>query len=127
LTGFSRPRLFFSRIIPFRFRSDCWGRRQPLARFSKYEDNHVERTWRQPVSEQRPVKFAIDLDPAQEVGVFADFANIWNTPTTFVLDFLSVRFPAQDIDSEGEPSVALVSSKVAGANESRPTFRPPQP
>ncbi len=79
------------------------------------------------MSEQRPVKFAIDLDPAQEVGVFADFANIWNTPTTFVLDFLSVRFPAQDIDSEGEPSVALVSSKVAGANESRPTFRPPQP
>ena len=65
------------------------------------------------MSEQKPVKFAIDLDAAQEVGVFADFANIWNTPTTFVLDFLSVRFPAQDLNMEGEPSAALVSSKVA--------------
>ncbi|MEY4990257.1 MAG: hypothetical protein RIS08_483 [Actinomycetota bacterium] len=65
------------------------------------------------MEEQRPVKFEIALDAAQEVGVFADYANIWNSPTTFVLDFLSMRLPARDLENEGEAPSALVSFKVA--------------
>ena len=41
-------------------------------------------------------QLGIELPPEQEAGVFADFANIWNTPSTFVLDFLSVKQPVVD-------------------------------
>ncbi|MFF2054099.1 DUF3467 domain-containing protein [Leifsonia sp. NPDC058194] len=33
------------------------------------------------------------LPDSQEVGVYADFANIWHTPNSFVLDFLTVKMP----------------------------------
>ena len=43
-----------------------------------------------------PPQLSIELPTDQEGGVFADFANIWNTPSTFVLDFLSVKQPPVD-------------------------------
>jgi hypothetical protein len=39
------------------------------------------------------VQFQVSLPPEQELGVFADFASVWHTPTTFVLDFLAVKGP----------------------------------
>jgi hypothetical protein len=41
-----------------------------------------------------PFELQIRLDNQQETGVFADFANIWHTPSSFVLDFISVVQPA---------------------------------
>jgi hypothetical protein len=59
---------------------------------------------------QRPhVEFAVSLPPEQELGVFADFANIWHTPNTFVLDFLSVKMPARP----GGGDTPVVDAKVA--------------
>jgi len=40
-----------------------------------------------------PVQFQVSLPPEQELGVFADFASVWHTPTTFILDFLAVKGP----------------------------------
>lgn len=42
------------------------------------------------------LKFDVELPSEVETGVFADFANIWHTPNTFVLDFLSVKGPVAD-------------------------------
>ena len=39
------------------------------------------------------VQFQITLPPEQELGVFADFASVWHTPNTFVIDFLAVKSP----------------------------------
>lgn len=55
-------------------------------------------------------QLGIDLPAEQEAGVFADFANIWNTPSTFVIDFLSVKQPLVDatlLDPEAEGTVLL--------------------
>src|ERR1700712_3299991 len=40
-----------------------------------------------------PLQFVVDLPADLEVGVFADFASVWHTPTTFVIDFLAVKGP----------------------------------
>jgi hypothetical protein len=39
------------------------------------------------------LQFVVDLPADLEVGVFADFASVWHTPTTFVIDFLAVKGP----------------------------------
>ncbi|MCU1551525.1 MAG: hypothetical protein JWR36_2085 [Glaciihabitans sp.] len=39
------------------------------------------------------VQFQVNLPPEQEIGVFADFASVWHTPATFVLDFLAATAP----------------------------------
>lgn len=55
-------------------------------------------------------QLSIELPDDQEAGVFADFANIWNTPSTFVVDFLSVKQPLVDatlLDPEAQGSVLL--------------------
>ena len=51
------------------------------------------------------VQFQVTLPPEQELGVFADFASVWHTPTTFVIDFLAVKGPQRPaIDpATGEP------------------------
>lgn len=56
------------------------------------------------------LKFDLQLPADQEVGVFADFANVWHNPATFVIDFLSVRGP---VFSEGPDSQPTLSAKVA--------------
>ena len=48
-----------------------------------------------PAEETQPA-LSIELPTEHEAGVFADFANIWNTPSTFVIDFLSVKQPVID-------------------------------
>lgn len=65
-----------------------------------------------PEEPQAEVRHNLELPDDVEVGVFADFANIWHTPATFVLDFLSVRMPATRGSEDGTDFVTL-SSKVA--------------
>lgn len=58
---------------------------------------------------------AVTVPEKQEVGVFADFAGIWHTPNTFVLDFLSLTSPAiqQQVAPGGEPVLpARVAARV---------------
>ena len=52
--------------------------------------------------------------PAElEIGVFADFASVWHTPSTFVLDFLSVKMPPHpQMTPEG---VAIAGTPVLDA------------
>lgn len=58
------------------------------------------------------MQLQLELPNDSELGVFADFANIWHTPATFVLDFLSVKGPPNVMtDDEGNP-VAILSSRV---------------
>ena len=40
-------------------------------------------------------EFSLDVPPEAEVGVYADFASIWHTPETFVLDFAVLKRPPQ--------------------------------
>ncbi|WP_243075676.1 DUF3467 domain-containing protein [Microbacterium sp. SS28] len=56
------------------------------------------------------IQFDVNLPSENETGVFADFANIWHTPNTFVLDFLSVKGPAVQT---GDAEVARLPVKVA--------------
>ena len=67
--------------------------------------------------EQRPLNRAhqIELPPEHVVGVPADFASVWHTPESFVIDFLAARGPAQVGEHEGEPIVVqdlVVSARV---------------
>jgi hypothetical protein len=61
-------------------------------------------------TEPSPLQFQVELPSDIETGVFADFANIWHTPNTFILDFLSVKGPPTQSE-EGGPTT--VSVKVA--------------
>jgi hypothetical protein len=68
----------------------------------------------QPNKRQLPVELDIDLPSEKEAGVFADFANVWHTPATFVLDFLSVKRPPQPVNDTvtNEAHHALMSAVV---------------
>jgi Protein of unknown function (DUF3467) len=59
------------------------------------------------------IQIAADLEP----GVHADFATVWHTPDTFVLDFTSLRRPphlSEDADTSQQLIVipARVVSRV---------------
>ena len=58
-----------------------------------------------------PAQLAMQLPPETEVGVFADFASVWHTPNTFVLDFLSVKMPARPAGAAAAGPV--IDAKVA--------------
>jgi hypothetical protein len=59
----------------------------------------------QPPTEQR---FVIEISPDVEPGVHADFASIWHTPDTFVLDFASLRQPPQLSQDENTGQRVLI-------------------
>jgi hypothetical protein len=66
--------------------------------------------------ERRTPAIAVTVPPDQEVGVFADFAGIWHTPNTFVLDFLSLTSPGpqlQQVDAAGDVVGALPARVAA--------------
>ncbi len=58
----------------------------------------------------------IEIPDAQVVGVPADFASVWHTRESIVLDFLSVKGPDQMGESDdGQPVVVrdlVVSARV---------------
>lgn len=67
-----------------------------------------------PSEPQLPVRHSLNLPAEAELGVFADFAHIWHTPATFVLDFLSVKVPASaETTEDGAGAELVISSRVA--------------
>jgi hypothetical protein len=64
----------------------------------------------QPAREQR---FEIEVSGDVEAGVHADFASIWHTQDTFVLDFASLRRPPYlSDDPEAGRQVAIMPVRV---------------
>ena len=49
-------------------------------------------------------QFEIDLPPDLIAGAYAAFANVWHTPTVFLMDFLTLATPPPEIvdESTGE-------------------------
>lgn len=63
---------------------------------------------------QLPLQLAIELPPDRTTGVFADFANIWHTPVSFVIDFLSTKEPPRAVQSDvGDVDHAVLETVVA--------------
>jgi hypothetical protein len=53
---------------------------------------------------QQPLQLQMNLQSTEEIGIFADFANVWHTPNTFVLDFLAIKQPPHPVvDASGQP------------------------
>ena len=48
------------------------------------------------MADEAPRQFEIDLPPEHIAGNYADFANVWHTPTVFVMDFLTLAQPPRD-------------------------------
>src|SRR5215207_3525354 len=58
-------------------------------------------------------QFEIDLPPELIGGNYADFANVWHTPTVFVMDFLTLAQPPREqIDPETGESHTIVPARV---------------
>jgi hypothetical protein len=66
-------------------------------------------------SDELPQEFQIDVPDEMETGVPADFASVWHTPTSFVLDFIAVKQPPspQNDPETGEVRNVVVPGKVA--------------
>ncbi|MFD1720540.1 DUF3467 domain-containing protein [Amnibacterium endophyticum] len=58
---------------------------------------------------------AVTLPEDVEQGVFADFAAIWHTPNTFVLDFLSLTGPGPQAQQGPDGAVVGVLPARVGA------------
>jgi hypothetical protein len=58
-------------------------------------------------------EFSLDVPSEVEVGFYADFASIWHTPETFVLDFAVLKRPPQPSQNEGVPSLVFPTRVVA--------------
>jgi len=59
----------------------------------------------QPTPEPEP-RLEIEISPEIEPGEHADFASIWHTHNTFVLDFASLRQPPY-LDQDGDDGDAI--------------------
>lgn len=58
-------------------------------------------------------RFEIELPPDAEAGVYADFASVWHTQATFVLDFIATKTPPQPmVDPETGQNYVTIPSKV---------------
>ena len=65
------------------------------------------------MSGKRPmVRFQVDVPTEVEAGVPADFANIWHTRTSFVLDFAVPKGPPQLEASDDDTPRAVVNARV---------------
>jgi hypothetical protein len=65
------------------------------------------------MAEDLPRQFEIDLPPEVIPGSYADFANVWHTPTVFVMDFVTLaQPPREDVDAETGDRVAVVPARV---------------
>ena len=64
---------------------------------------------------QIPRAHQIELPPEHVVGVPADFASVWHTPESFVIDFLAARGPVQVGEHEGQAVILqdlVVSARI---------------
>ncbi|GMA22519.1 hypothetical protein GCM10025864_02780 [Luteimicrobium album] len=55
----------------------------------------------------------IDVPEDVEVGLPADFASLWHTPATFVIDFVALKHPPQPaVDESTGETRPVVSGRV---------------
>jgi hypothetical protein len=60
-----------------------------------------------------PIEFQVEVPSDAEAGVPADFANIWHTRTSLVLDFAVPKGPPRLVEDSGEGGPrAVVAAKV---------------
>lgn len=66
------------------------------------------------MSDKRPmaVRFQVEVPPDVEVGVPADFANIWHTRTSFVLDFAVPKAPPKFEEPDDGGRRAVITARV---------------
>lgn len=65
------------------------------------------------MADDLPRQFEIDLPPEIIPGNYADFANVWHTPTVFVMDFVTLaQPPREDTDPETGEHIAVVPARV---------------
>lgn len=58
-------------------------------------------------------QFEIDLPPELVAGSYADFANVWHTPTVFIMDFLTLaKPPSESVDAETGERRTIVPARV---------------
>lgn len=58
-------------------------------------------------------RFEIEMSAEVEAGLHADFANLWHTPDTIVLDFASLRQPPYlHVDSDTGTEVAIAPTRI---------------
>lgn len=60
-----------------------------------------------------PVQFQIEVPPEVETGVPADFVSVWNTPTSFVLDFVVTKQTPQIIEDGDGAKAAIQALRVS--------------
>lgn len=69
------------------------------------------------------------LPDEHAIGVFADFASVWHTPASFVLDFVSLVQPVTPVpkpDAGGDGDPTSVPVKVTGRVAARVRIPPEQ-
>ncbi len=65
------------------------------------------------MADEAPRQFEIDLPPEHIGGAYADFANVWHTPTVFVMDFLTLAQPPREqVDPESGERHTIVPARV---------------
>lgn len=65
------------------------------------------------MAEEAPRQFEIDLPPEHIGGAYADFANVWHTPTVFVMDFLTLAQPPREhVDADTGQRHTVVPARV---------------
>jgi hypothetical protein len=65
------------------------------------------------MTDEVPRQFEIDLPTEVVAGHYADFANVWHTPTVFVMDFVTLaQPPRQQDDPETGETVSIVPARV---------------
>ncbi|MCC2031350.1 DUF3467 domain-containing protein [Microbacterium allomyrinae] len=65
------------------------------------------------MADEAPRQFEIDLPPELIGGAYADFANVWHTPTVFVMDFLTLAQPPREqVDAETGQRQTVVPARV---------------
>ena len=65
------------------------------------------------MTDEAPRQFEIDLPPELIAGSYADFANVWHTPTVFVMDFLTLAQPPREqVDAETGERRTVVPARV---------------
>jgi len=62
----------------------------------------------------------IELPPEHTVGVPADFASVWHTAESLVIDFLAARGPAR-VDHDGENTTVVQDLVVSARVRMPPT------
>lgn len=66
-----------------------------------------------PTEPQPPHQLQVELPPEAEVGIPADFASVWNTQTSFVLDFCVNKQPPVSATDENGQQIVVTLAKVA--------------